>query len=131
MPKNGRKPVKKVGRAKPHGAKPVAVERLDDENFPVVGIGASAGGLEAFTKLLRNLPADTGMAFVLIQHLDPTHESILASLLSRSSGMPVLEAANNMRVQPNQVYVIPPKTTLTLDNATLHLAGRVESKEQH
>src|ERR1700692_2381405 len=58
-------------------------------SFPVVGIGASAGGLEAFTKLLQHLPADTGMAFVLIQHLDPKHESILASLLSRATKMTV------------------------------------------
>src|SRR5579862_1781463 len=57
------------------------------ESFPVVGIGASAGGLEAFTKLLKHLPADTGMAFVLIQHLDPKHESILATLLSRATRM--------------------------------------------
>src|SRR5258708_5928326 len=62
--------------------------------FPVVGIGASAGGLEAFTKLLQTVPADTGMAFVLIQHLDPKHESILASLLSRASKMPVHEVTN-------------------------------------
>jgi two-component system, chemotaxis family, CheB/CheR fusion protein len=131
MPKNGRKPVKKAGRAKPRGAKPVAAERLDDENFPVVGIGASAGGLEAFTKLLQNLPANTGMAFVLIQHLDPKHESILASLLARASSMPVHEAGNNMQVEPNCVYVIPPKVNLTLDGSTLHLTARLGPREHH
>src|SRR5215831_946863 len=65
-------------------------------SFPIVGIGASAGGLEAFTKLLHKLPADTGMAFVLIQHQDPNHESILASLLSRATSMPVQEVAHKM-----------------------------------
>src|ERR1700677_5164931 len=57
--------------------------------FPIVGIGASAGGLEAVTQLLRNIPADTGMAFVLVQHLDPTHESALSTLLARTTEMPV------------------------------------------
>ena len=62
-------------------------KRLD--SFPIVGIGASAGGLEAMTQLLRALPSETGMAFVLVQHLDPTHESALTSLLSRLTSMPV------------------------------------------
>jgi len=68
------------------------------------------------------------MAFVLIQHLDPTHESILASLLGRASSMPVHEVANKMRVKPNNVYVIPPKTNMTLEASTLHLTGRIESR---
>ncbi len=59
--------------------------------FPIVGVGASAGGLEAFTQLLKALPADTGMAFVLVQHLAPTHASALAEILSRSTKMPVME----------------------------------------
>src|SRR5580698_2150102 len=61
------------------------------EPFPVVGIGASAGGLEAFTKLLKHLPGNTGMAFVLVQHLDPTHASALTEILSRATAMPVTE----------------------------------------
>src|SRR5579864_1432793 len=88
-------------------------------SFPVVGIGASAGGLEAFTKLLQHLPTDTGMAFVLIQHLDPKHESILASLLSRATKMAVREATNRIRLDPNQVYVIPPNTNMAMMNSTL------------
>src|SRR2546428_678582 len=76
-------------------------------SFPIVGIGASAGGLEAFTKLLQKLPADTGMALVLIQHLDPKHESILTNLLSRATRMPVHEVANRMPDDANNVYVIP------------------------
>ncbi|MGA2261166.1 MAG: chemotaxis protein CheB, partial [Acidobacteriota bacterium] len=76
--------------------------------FPVVGVGASAGGLEAFTQLLQHLPADTGMAFVFIQHLAPQHPSMLASLLSRTTAMPVMEVQHGTPVQPNRVYVIPP-----------------------
>src|SRR2546427_5215846 len=76
--------------------------------FPIVGLGASAGGLEAMTQLLKFLPARTGMAFVLVQHLDPTHESALTSLLSRLTEMPVSEARNNLALLPNHLYVIPP-----------------------
>src|SRR5262245_59844631 len=74
--------------------------------FPVVGIGASAGGLEAVTSLLRGLPQRTSTAFVLVQHLDPTHESAMATLLSRATTMPVLEARNNVALEPDHVYII-------------------------
>src|SRR2546421_5859874 len=67
----------------------------------IVGIGASAGGFEAFQQLLGQLPADTGLAFVLVQHLDPTHQSKLSELLSRSSPMPVSEVKNGVKVEPN------------------------------
>jgi two-component system, chemotaxis family, CheB/CheR fusion protein len=82
--------------------------------FPIVGIGASAGGLEAFMQLLQALPEHTGMAFVLVQHLDPRHDSRLAELLSKAPRMPVLEAAQGLALQPDHVYVIAPDTTLTL-----------------
>ena len=71
------------------------------ERFPIVGLGASAGGLDAFTSFLKALAPDTGMGFVLIQHLDPTHESLLASLLQRSTKMPVREASDGTVVEPN------------------------------
>src|SRR5688572_28361198 len=74
----------------------------------IAGIGASAGGLEAFTHLLSHLPLDTGLAFVLVQHLDPEHESALTQLLARTTSIPVHEVANNVRVEANHVYVIPP-----------------------
>jgi two-component system CheB/CheR fusion protein len=90
----------------------------------VVGIGASAGGLEAFTRLLRHLPTDTGMAFVLVQHLDPARESALTDLLSRATSLPVREAANNLPVEPNHVYVIPPDSSLGIANAVLKLQPR-------
>src|SRR5690349_6621037 len=72
--------------------------------FPVVGIGASAGGLEAFSELLRHLAADTGMAFVLIQHLAPRHESVLTEVLSKITNLPVREVKDGVTVEPNHVY---------------------------
>src|SRR5262245_15619596 len=82
--------------------------------FPIVGIGASAGGMEAFMELLKRLPADTGMAFVFVQHLAPTRESILPQLLAKVTPMPVLEAKNQMHVRPNTVYVIPPNAKMSI-----------------
>src|ERR1051325_3356255 len=75
--------------------------------FIIVGIGASAGGYEAYAQLLENLPTDTGMAFVLVQHLDPVHESKLSELLARATKMPVVEIKNQTVVEPNHIYVIP------------------------
>ena len=93
----------------------------------VVGVGASAGGLEAFTELLRHLPDDTGMAFVLIQHLDPKHESHLAELLSKASRMPVSEVKGETRTEANHVYVIPPRCNLSISDGLLQTAARPES----
>src|SRR5258708_1251940 len=92
--------------------------------FPIVGIGASAGGLEAFTRLVQQLPSDTGLAFVLVQHLDPEHESKLPQLLGRVTNLPVLEIINNTRVQPNHIYVIPPNKSMTIERRTLKLVPR-------
>ena len=86
--------------------------RAPIRRFPIIAIGASAGGLEAFTRLLKRLPADTGMAFVLVQHLDPDHASVLTQILAQASTMPVHEVTNNLRIAPNHVYVIPPSVTL-------------------
>src|SRR5229473_1619796 len=88
----------------------------------VVGIGASAGGLEAFRLLLSDLSVDTGFAFVLIQHLDPKHESSLSEILGRATRMPVREATNGVPVEPNHVYVIPPNTELTIASRVLKLS---------
>jgi len=76
------------------------------DSFPIVGVGASAGGLEAMMELVRALPAQTGMALVLVQHLDPTHESALTSILARSTPMPVSEVKPNTRLEPNHLYII-------------------------
>jgi two-component system CheB/CheR fusion protein len=89
--------------------------------FPIVGIGASAGGLEAIEELFRNMPPDTGMGFVLVQHLDPHHRSILSELVARFTRMPVVEATHGLGVEPNHVYVIPPKSDLAILNGVLQL----------
>src|SRR5438445_7101354 len=89
------------------------------KSFPIVGIGASAGGLEAMTQLLKHLPPRTGMAFALVQHLDPTHESALTSLLSRLTAMPVSEAKNNLPLRPDHLYVIPPNKVLGISGLRL------------
>ncbi|MEH1954576.1 chemotaxis protein CheB [Nostoc sp.] len=95
-----------------------------DALFPIVGIAASAGGLEAFTEVLRHLLTDTGMAFVLIQHLDPKHKSLLSEILARTTQMPVTEVQDGVTVEPNQVYIIPPNTKMILSNGVLQLLPR-------
>ena len=99
-------------------------ESIASPLFPVVGIGASAGGLEAATQLLKHLPTDTGMGFVLVQHLDPAHESALAQILGRATSMPVCEVTPNLPVEPNRVYVIPPNTNLSIAQGVLKLQPR-------
>jgi two-component system CheB/CheR fusion protein len=111
----------------PAAAPPAAEERAEVGSRPiVVGVGASAGGLEAFTDLLSNLPGDTGMAFVLIQHLDPKHDSHLTELLSKVSRMPVSEVNGETRVESNHVYVISPRRNLTIVDGVLHAPARPE-----
>jgi two-component system, chemotaxis family, CheB/CheR fusion protein len=97
----------------------------------VVGIGASAGGLEAFSKLLAALPLDTGMAFVLVQHLDPTHESLLTELLGRTTGLKVTEIVDGSSVEANHVFVIPPNANLTIKHGVLRLSPRVAGRGSH
>src|SRR5208283_4969218 len=92
-----------------------------ENEFPIVGIGASAGGLEPITKLLENLPAQTGLSFVVIQHLAAGQESMLPDILSRSTKMKVQQATDDMPVEQDQVYVIAPGTTLELKNGCLKL----------
>jgi two-component system, chemotaxis family, CheB/CheR fusion protein len=100
-------------------------------DFLIVAIGASAGGIEAFTELMRNLPTDTGMAFVLIQHLDPKHHSILAELISKETAMSVEEVRDGMSIEPDHVYVIPPNASMSITNHTLTLAPRGEIRGVH
>src|SRR5258708_27006665 len=94
------------------------------KSFPVVGVGDSAGGFEAFGEMLNALPTDTGMAFVLIQHLDPTHESMLAPLLARKSALPVNQVTDGMAVEASHVYVIPPNTRMGIHDGLLKLMQR-------
>jgi two-component system CheB/CheR fusion protein len=89
---------------------------------PIVGIGASAGGLDALKKLFSSMPADIGMTFVLVPHLDPSHESLMAELLAKQTGMRVQEAADGSKVQANHVYIIPPNQSLTVAEGVLHLS---------
>jgi two-component system, chemotaxis family, CheB/CheR fusion protein len=99
-----------------------------ENRFPVVGIGASAGGLDAFRQLLSHLPTDTGMAFVLIQHLAPNQKSLLREILARETAMPVVEVLNDMAVEPNCVYVIPPNTKMAIEQGLLKLTPREKSR---
>lgn len=100
-------------------------------SFPIVGIGASAGGLEAFTQLLGALPPDIGMGFVLVQHLDPAHESALVQLLARATSLPIGEIRNGQRVQPNRVHVIPRDKNLTIAAGVLKLEPRQRTRKPH
>jgi two-component system CheB/CheR fusion protein len=92
--------------------------------FTVVGIGASAGGFEAATSLLSHLPGDLGCALVLLQHLDPTHESKLAELLSHKSPLPIVSIRNGMEVEPNKMYVLPANATVVLNGGRFRLGPR-------
>jgi two-component system, chemotaxis family, CheB/CheR fusion protein len=100
-------------------------------SFPVVGVGASAGGLEAFSELLTNLPSNTGMAYLLVQHLDPTHSSFLVEILSKKTRMPIEEAREAIEVLPDHIYVLPPNNTLTLAANLLHLTSRETIEQRH
>ncbi|MEZ0314090.1 MAG: chemotaxis protein CheB [Myxococcota bacterium] len=105
-------------------------KRLVGRPFAIVGVGASAGGLEAFTQLMSALPADSGMAFVLVQHLDPGHVSLLAEALAKVTAMTVKQADDGDVVAPNCVYVAPPKGQLTVEAGVLHLTPRPSQRRK-
>src|SRR5437879_1474731 len=109
----------------------VTLVRGQEQDTTIVAIGASAGGVEALTDLMNYLPADTGMAFVLVQHLDPKHHSILTELLARKTTMNVTEVSDGLPIKPNHVYVIPPNATMSISDHTLHLGPREESRGAH
>ncbi len=94
-------------------------DRMD--RFPIIGIGASAGGLQALQAFFDNMPPENGMAFVIVQHLDPNHESILADLLQHHTLMHVFQVKDGMQVEPNNVYVVPPNRDMALFHGTLIL----------
>jgi two-component system CheB/CheR fusion protein len=110
---------------------PEAERAEQGPGFPIVGIGASAGGLEAFTEMLGALPVDTGMAFVLVPHLAPRYASQMAEILSRATAMQVSEAGDEQRVEPNRVYVIPPDHNLLLSQGALRLLPREKAPGQY
>jgi two-component system CheB/CheR fusion protein len=99
--------------------------------FPIVGVGASAGGLAVFTQMLGALPADTGMAFVLVQHLSPAHVSSLSEILSRTTALPVIQVQDEPRVKPDHVYVIPPDRNMIISKGLLKLLPRETAPNQH
>lgn len=100
------------------------VDNTQHERLAIVGIGASAGGLRALQRLLGNLPEDTGMAFVVIVHLDPHHESQMAELLQSNTAMPVRQVTRSLAVQPNHVYIIPPDKDLAMADGELRVSAR-------
>src|ERR1700730_16303508 len=99
--------------------------------FPIVGVGASAGGLEAFTQLLKSLGSGAEMAYVLVQHLDPSHESALTGLLAKATEMPVRQVTDATLVKPNHVYVIPPNVDMIISRGILRLTPRTETRGAH
>ncbi|HBE79192.1 MAG TPA: chemotaxis protein CheB [Firmicutes bacterium] len=132
----GRDENKKSGQitARPHASKTRKSAKDQPSNTKacmVVGIGASAGGLEAITELLKSLPNNTGIAFVIILHLDPTHKSMLTEILTRLTDIPVSEIKSNITVEPNHIYVIPSNTNLVILHGMLHLLPRVEISQQN
>ncbi len=105
--------------------KPVLPNKV---SFPIAGIGASAGGLEALEQFFGHMPDHNGMAFVVIQHLDPTHIGIMPELLQRITPMKVFQASDRLSVKANCVYVIPPNKSMSILNGALHLFDPVESR---
>lgn len=96
--------------------------------FPIVGIGASAGGLEALEQFFANMPVNSGMAFVVIQHLDPNHKGIMRELLQRVTEMQVFTVTDRLKIRPNCVYVIPPNKSMSILNGTLYLFEPIETR---
>ncbi|NTV66375.1 MAG: chemotaxis protein CheB, partial [Chlorobaculum sp.] len=96
--------------------------------FPVIGIGSSAGGLEALELFLKNVPAPCGMAFVIVQHLDPTHKGIMVELLQRVTSMPVAQVTDRVKIEADHVYVIPPNQDMTILHGHLHLLDMVKPR---
>ena len=117
------KPRARSALRNPHAGRKADVPRL------IVGIGASAGGLEAFKTFFANMPADTGMAFVLVQHLDPHHKSMLVDLLGRHTEMKVVEARDGVPVVANRVFIIPPDATLTITDGALRVTKPAPPRE--
>jgi two-component system CheB/CheR fusion protein len=124
------KPARRTMQPTPAIPNPTPSPQADDTrnpgcHFPIVGIGASAGGLEALELFLKNVPVRSGMAFVIVQHLDPTHKGMLAELLQRGTAMKVMQIKDHTRVRPDCVYVIPPNKDLFILHGVLHLLDPV------
>jgi len=119
-----RSPERSTAKGGPNAETAPAAESAEERvhsSFPIVGIGASAGGLEAFEKFFTNMPPDSGMAFVIVQHLDPTHKSILGDLITRFTRMKVVAVEDGVQISPNWVYIIPPDKDMAILGGRLHL----------
>jgi two-component system CheB/CheR fusion protein len=123
--KKNAKTLKENKRAKPeskiHPAKGEGTTSPEEQVFPIVGIGASAGGLEAIEQFFTNMPSDKGMAFIIIQHLDPKGHSSMPEILSRFTKMTIKVATNGLKVKPDSIFLIPPSKSMELQNGTLTL----------
>jgi len=119
QPRAGKAEVSAADRPPPQSAR-----------LSIVGLGASAGGLEAFETFLQHMPAETGMGFVLVQHLDPSHASVLTEILQRCTSMPVVEARHEMAVEANRVHVIPPNRDMVIAGGALQLSLPTEPRGQ-
>ena len=104
-------------------------EKISKQIFPVVGIGASAGGLDAFKKFIKAIPPGSGMAYILVQHLHPDHISALPEILQRETSIPVIEVSDNIEVAPDTVYIIPVNKMLVAKDGILHLSPRPSDKK--
>jgi two-component system CheB/CheR fusion protein len=118
----------KSGKLKPTVSSKENTTESIATGFPIVGIGASAGGLEAFEQFLANVPENSGMAYVVIQHLDPTQKGMLPELLQRVSKMNVVQVKDLTKIKPDCVYVIPPNKTMSILNGVLHLFEPMEAR---
>src|ERR1700683_3710996 len=106
------------------------MEHRSSNQFPVVGVGASAGGLEAFKRRLKAIPESSGMAYILVQHLEPNHESMLPEILQKNTQIPVEEITDNVHVDPNHIYIIPSNKLLTADDGRLRLKPRPKNNNK-
>ena len=111
------------------GSKKTKSPATSSNVFPVIGVGASAGGLEAFKRLIRAIPPSSGMAFILVQHLEPNHESLLSEILQKSTSIPVQEITDNVHVEPDHIYIIPSNKLLTAYDGRLRLRARPRNEK--
>ncbi len=112
----------KIGAAAAPSGHQASMGKMSDRSFPIAGIGASAGGLEAIEQFFTHMPADAGIAFIVIPHLDPSHASMMTDLIRRFTKMAVAEAGDGMQVEPDHVYVIPPNRNMAIFHKALHLS---------
>ena len=127
----GKKSTKKHAKTAPSPSSRPASGKNENAVFPIAGIGASAGGLDAFISFFQALPEKTGIGYVVIQHMDPSRESMLGDILARSIHLPVLQVTDGMSVQPDTIHVMPPGTNMGIMDGRLTLVPRTESRGLH